>query len=108
MLKELVQKKRIDLKKQNNNAFPQHDLITSLLCMRDEEGQEVITEKEIVQNAMLVMVAGHDTSAVLITFLVRLLANEPAIFKAVLQGMHRSIYVWLIPPSFKVQYNSFN
>ncbi|KAI9108571.1 hypothetical protein K1719_020455 [Acacia pycnantha] len=88
MLKELVQKKKIELKKQNNviASSPQQDLITSLLCMRDEEGkEEVITVKEIIQNAMLVMVAGHDTSSVLITFLVRLLANEPAIFEAVLQ-----------------------
>ncbi|KAK2639670.1 hypothetical protein Ddye_027465 [Dipteronia dyeriana] len=34
---------------------------------------------------MFVMVAGHDTSSVLNTFLVRLLANDPAVYAAVLQ-----------------------
>jgi cytochrome P450 len=47
-----------------------------------------MTEKEIVDNVILVLTAGHDTSAILITFMIRLLAIEPSIYAAVLQGMH--------------------
>ncbi|KAK4851553.1 hypothetical protein QYF36_016246 [Acer negundo] len=83
MLKDLIQEKRKKL--EQKIASPHQDLITCLLSIRDENGQEVITEKEIVHNVMLVMVAGHDTSSVLITFLVRLLANDPAVYAAVLQ-----------------------
>lgn len=86
MLKELLKKKKTEL--EQNMASSQQDLITCMLGMRNEEGKELITEKEIIDNAMLVMVAGHDTSSVLITFIVRLLANEPAIYAAVLQGTH--------------------
>jgi cytochrome P450 family 26 subfamily A len=56
-----------------------------------EDDKQVLTENEIIHNAMLVMVAGHDTSSVLITFIIRLLANEPAICEAVLQGMHKCV-----------------
>ncbi|KAK1582190.1 hypothetical protein Q3G72_012619 [Acer saccharum] len=83
MVKDLIQEKRKKL--EQKTASPHQDLITCLLSIRNENGQEVITEKEIVHNVMLVMVAGHDTSSVLITFLVRLLANDPAVYAAVLQ-----------------------
>ena len=93
MLKEIVHKKRIEL--EQNGASPHQDLITCLLGMHEADGEQVITENEILHNVMLVMVAGHDTSSVLITFIVRLLANEPTICAAVLQGMHRPLCVSL-------------
>ncbi|KAI9108506.1 hypothetical protein K1719_020390 [Acacia pycnantha] len=84
LLKQLVQKKENELIKNQNNTSFEQDLITSLLGMKDEEGKQVMNEKEIIQNIMLLMVAGHDTSAVLMTFLVRLLANEPDIYASLL------------------------
>lgn len=87
ILKEIVQKKKIELKQ--NAASARQDLISFLLGMVDEDGKQVMSEKEIFHNIKLVMVAGHDTSAVLITFIIRLLANEPAIYAVVLQGMHQ-------------------
>lgn len=74
------------MKLKQKNASTHEDLISCLLSIRDENGEEVITEKEIIHNVMLVMVAGYDTSSVLITFLIRLLAKDPAIYAAVLQG----------------------
>ncbi|KAL6313994.1 hypothetical protein AAG906_011726 [Vitis piasezkii] len=82
MIKELMREKEVELEK---GASPHQDLITCLLSIRGKNNEEVITEKEIVDNVMLVMVAGHDTSAVLITFLVRLLANDPDVYAAVLK-----------------------
>ncbi|RVW99535.1 Cytochrome P450 716B1 [Vitis vinifera] len=82
MIKELMREKEVELEK---GASPHQDLITCLLSIHGKNNEEVITEKEIVDNVMLVMVAGHDTSAVLITFLVRLLANDPDVYAAVLK-----------------------
>lgn len=82
MIKELMREKEVELEK---GASPHQDFITCLLSIRGKNNEEVITEKEIVDNVMLVMVAGHDTSAVLITFLVRLLANDPDVYAAVLK-----------------------
>ncbi|GLT62109.1 hypothetical protein SLA2020_347710 [Shorea laevis] len=82
-LKDLIQKKRVEL--EQKSASPRQDLITCLLSIHNNENGEVVTEREIMHNVMLVMVAGHDTSSVLITFLIRLFANYPAIHAAVLQ-----------------------
>ncbi|KAI5433052.1 hypothetical protein KIW84_020370 [Lathyrus oleraceus] len=83
MLKEIVHQKQDEHEK--NGANSRQDLISCLLSMV-EDGKQVLTEKEIIHNAMLVMVAGHDTSSIVITFVIRLLANEPAICADVLQG----------------------
>ncbi|XP_072950911.1 beta-amyrin 28-monooxygenase-like isoform X3 [Typha angustifolia] len=48
------------------------DLITYLCSLGG-----ALTEEEIVDNARLVLIAGHDTSSVLITFMIRHLANDP-------------------------------
>ncbi|KAK9268433.1 hypothetical protein L1049_000183 [Liquidambar formosana] len=83
MVKELIREKRVELEKMG--ASPHQDLITCLLSIRGKDNEEVITEKEIVQNVMLVMTAGHDTSSVLLTFIMRLLSNDPAVYAAILQ-----------------------
>lgn len=86
LVKELVCEKRIDLNLKG--ASSNQDLITSLLSVRDENNKEIISENEIVHNVMLIMVAGHDTSSVVITFMMRLLANNTEVYKSVLQGKH--------------------
>lgn len=86
MIKELIREKRVQL--EQKTASPQQDLITCFLSIRNDDGKEELTELEMVHNVMVVMVAGHDTSSVLITFLLRLLANEPSVYAAVLQGTH--------------------
>ncbi|KAK3424096.1 hypothetical protein EUGRSUZ_F00880, partial [Eucalyptus grandis] len=71
LLKELVQEKKEKL--EQRTATPHQDLITCLLSKRDEENKRVVTDKEILHNIMLIMVAGHDTSSGLMTFMLRLL-----------------------------------
>lgn len=86
LLKVLIGEKRVDLEK---GASPRQDLITCLLSIRNEKDEQVISEKEIIHNVMLIMVAGYDTSSVLLTFLLRLFANYPTIYAAVLQGIYQ-------------------
>ncbi|XP_030453516.1 cytochrome P450 716B1-like [Syzygium oleosum] len=83
LLKEVVQEKKVKL--EQHTATPHQDLITCLLSKRNEENERVMTDKEILHNITTVMVAGYDTSSVLITFVLRLLSKNPAVYKAVLQ-----------------------
>lgn len=83
MLKELVQEKKVKLEQQT--ATPHQDLITCLLSKHNEENEQVVTDKEILHNIVLVMVAGHDTSSILIAFMLRLLCKNPNVCKAVFQ-----------------------
>ncbi|KAK3424097.1 hypothetical protein EUGRSUZ_F00881 [Eucalyptus grandis] len=74
---------RKKVKLEQRTATPYQDLSTSLLSKRNEENERVVTDKEILHNIMLIMVAGHDTSSVLITFMLCFLSKNPAIHKAV-------------------------
>ena len=89
MLKEIIKEKRKELEQEG--ASPRKDLITCMLSIRNEDGEEELTEKEIVHNSMAVMVAGYETSSVLITFIIRFLSMEPAIYAAVVQGIHTQL-----------------
>ncbi|KAJ7960744.1 Cytochrome P450 family protein [Quillaja saponaria] len=83
LVKELVHEKRVLLEKKG--ASPRQDLITFLVSMHDEDGKPVLTDKEIVQNVVLSLLGGYETSATVITFIIRQLANEPTVCAAVLQ-----------------------
>ncbi|KAK6149302.1 hypothetical protein DH2020_016827 [Rehmannia glutinosa] len=87
MLRDLIFEKRIELA---NGASSHQDLITFLLNIRGEDNKELVSEDEIIHNVMLIMVAGHDTSSVLITFIIQILANYPNIHAAVLKGTTNS------------------
>ncbi|KAK3423684.1 hypothetical protein EUGRSUZ_F00548 [Eucalyptus grandis] len=101
MLKELVQEKKVKLEQQT--AAPHQDLITCLLSKHNEENEQVVTDKEILHNIVLVMVAGHDTSSILIAFMLRLLCKNPDVCKAVFQASRDIEYGgYLIPRGWQV------
>ncbi|XP_038685629.1 cytochrome P450 716B1-like [Tripterygium wilfordii] len=83
MVKDLIQEKREEFNQ--NGASRSRDLTACLLNIRDENNEPVLTDKEILHNLILVMIAGHDTSSILITFIIRLLANDPSVYAGVVQ-----------------------
>jgi len=66
-------------------ASPNNDFITRLLSMTDDHGQQLLTNDEILDTGMVALVAGHDTTSTLLTFMVRQLANDPATLDAMVQ-----------------------
>ncbi|KAF5763453.1 putative abieta-7,13-dien-18-ol hydroxylase [Helianthus annuus] len=83
MILHLIHEKRDALKEQTKQGDPHKDLITSLLSIRDDDGSKMMSEEEIIDNAITVMIAGHDTTSVLLTFFVRLLANNKSIYSTI-------------------------
>ncbi|PNT39107.1 hypothetical protein POPTR_004G017700v4 [Populus trichocarpa] len=83
ILEDLIREKRAAL--EHGTAFPQQDLITTLLSLRNEENSAVLTDGEIIDNAIVIMIAGYDTSSVLLSLLIRLLADDPSIYASILQ-----------------------
>jgi cytochrome P450 len=55
---------------------PADDMISKLITERSDDGSPSLTDKEIVSNVMAFIVAGSDTTAILITQLVRALHRE--------------------------------
>ncbi|KAK9064187.1 hypothetical protein SSX86_015567 [Deinandra increscens subsp. villosa] len=83
MILQVILEKREALEEQRN---PQKDLITSLLSLHDQNGSsKMMSEDEIIDNIIIVMVAGYDTTSVLLTFLVKLLANNKSIYSTIAQ-----------------------
>jgi cytochrome P450 family 26 subfamily A len=85
ILADLIRERRAAQKEQT--AFPQQDLITTLLNLRNEDSSAALSDEEIVDNAITIMIAGHDTISVLLTTLIRNLANDQAVYAGIAQGM---------------------
>ncbi|KAM0822334.1 hypothetical protein ACQ4PT_071561 [Festuca glaucescens] len=64
-------------------ASPSSDLITRLLSLTDGHGEQLLTDEEIVDNGMFALVAGHDTTSMLMASMVRHLASDPATLAAI-------------------------
>lgn len=64
-------------KLERGEASRSSDLIACLLSLTDDGGARLLSEDEIVDNSMVALVAGHDTSSILMTFMVRHLAKDP-------------------------------
>ncbi|KAI5590508.1 hypothetical protein POPTR_004G017800v4 [Populus trichocarpa] len=83
ILADLIRERRAAQKEQT--AFPQQDLITTLLNLRNEDSSAALSDEEIVDNAITIMIAGHDTISVLLTTLIRHLANDQAVYAGIAQ-----------------------
>ena len=70
----------------SGEASRSSDLIACLLSLTDHTGAPLLSDKEIVDNSMVALIAGHDTSSILMTFMVRHLANDPDTLAAMVQG----------------------
>lgn len=88
IIRELIREKRENLKR--NEIQYDQDLITSLLSMRDESGSPLLTDDEIEDNCAVAMIAGHDTTSTLLTFLIKLIAEHPHVYEA-LYAEHEEI-----------------
>ncbi|KAG6754553.1 hypothetical protein POTOM_040342 [Populus tomentosa] len=62
------------------------DLITSLLSLRNKDNSASLSDQEIIDIVLVIMIAGYDTSSILLTFLIGLLANNPSVYASICQG----------------------
>lgn len=95
-LQMIVRKRRVEL--EQKTVLPSQDLLSHLLANPDENGC-FMPESVIINNTLLLLFAGHDTSSSAITMLIKYLAELPEIYEQVLQGQALCIivnlYTWL-------------
>lgn len=82
-LSQIIKARRVGLEK--GNASSSQDLLSHLLTSSDENGK-YLTEMEIANNILLLLFAGHDTSAVTITLLMKRPGEHPDVYDKVLKG----------------------
>ncbi|KAJ0555416.1 putative cytochrome P450 [Helianthus annuus] len=80
----VIIKQRREITKQENAASFE-DLLSHLLSSSDENGR-FLSEIEIADNIMLLLFAGHDTTASLITLLMKCLGEHTRVYENVLKG----------------------
>ena len=64
---------------------PTSDIISALLALEAENG-EMINKQVILDNFVILTIAGHDTSAILMSMMVWKLSRDPEIYQKVLKG----------------------
>ncbi|KAL3654871.1 hypothetical protein CASFOL_000657 [Castilleja foliolosa] len=69
---------------EQKTASPSQDLLSHLLVTPDECGK-FMSESVIVNNILMLLFAGHDTSTSSITMLINVLAEHPDVYEAVLR-----------------------
>ncbi|XP_057858655.2 cytochrome P450 716B2 [Cryptomeria japonica] len=63
---------------------PDQDLMSCLITMKDDDNKS-LTDEEIIDNMLVLMIGGHDTTASLLAQLVRMLYLNPHVYKSVLE-----------------------
>ncbi|KAK3443469.1 hypothetical protein EUGRSUZ_B03595 [Eucalyptus grandis] len=81
MLREIIQERRAAMEKEA--ASPAQDLLSHLMVATDESGR-FLTETEIINNLLLFLVAGHETSTCAVTMAIKFLGELPHIYEKVL------------------------
>ncbi|KAF9595744.1 hypothetical protein IFM89_003486 [Coptis chinensis] len=76
----IIMKKKEDLTK--GIVYPKTDVICSLLALTDDT-EEPITEQEVMDNLMMLMIASHDNSASLLSSMIMKLAKDPKIYEKI-------------------------
>lgn len=74
ILLEVIRKKR---------AEPGHDLLSHLVSLRDEDGFGM-NDRELLEETMTLFLAGHETTALALTYTLSLLASHPAAYAKLL------------------------
>jgi cytochrome P450 len=67
---------------QNKRATPGDDLLSHLLALTDDEGRGM-SDEQVRDEAMTLFIAGHETTALGVTYMLRLLAENPATYDRV-------------------------
>lgn len=65
--------------------MPDQDLLSFLLTSADPSGR-FLSEMEIIDNILLILFAGHDTTRSAITLLMKYLSDYPKVYEKICKG----------------------
>ncbi|XP_030972730.1 beta-amyrin 28-monooxygenase-like isoform X1 [Quercus lobata] len=81
-LRAIIKQRKIDLAEKK--ASPTQDILSHMLLTSDENGQ-FMTEMDIADKILGLLIGGHDTASAAVTFVVKYLAELPEIYNKVLK-----------------------
>lgn len=83
-LLKIIKQRKIDLG--NGSASPTQDILSHMLLTSDESGQ-FMSELDIADKILGLLIGGHDTASAACTFIVKYLAELPHIYQKVYEGI---------------------
>lgn len=84
-LLKIIRERKVDLAE--GVASPTQDILSHMLLTCNENG-EFMTELDIADKILGLLIGGHDTASVTCTFIVKYLAELPHIYDRVYQGKY--------------------
>ncbi|XP_027345641.1 beta-amyrin 28-monooxygenase-like [Abrus precatorius] len=81
-IKMILKKRKVDL--EEKRASPTQDLLSHMLVTSDTNGR-FMTEMEIIDNILLLLFAGHDTSRSVLSLVMNYLGQLPEVYENVLK-----------------------
>ena len=87
-LRAIIKQRKIDLAEKK--ASPTQDILSQMLLTSDENGQ-FMTEMDIADKILGLLIGGHDTASAAVTFVVKYLAELPEIYNEVLKGTYNHL-----------------
>ncbi|XVF24340.1 hypothetical protein REPUB_Repub13aG0119400 [Reevesia pubescens] len=84
LFSKLIQERKKEIEEGRKGSLDDNDVISSLLMLRDENGDPLL-EEEIIDNLISVMIASHDTTSAFLSHFIRLLARDKEVFNKVFQ-----------------------
>ncbi|KAL2896608.1 Beta-amyrin 28-monooxygenase [Bienertia sinuspersici] len=79
-LRMIINQRKFDLAEKK--ATPTQDILSHMLTVRDDNGQHM-NEMDIADKILGLLIGGHDTASVVITFIIKYLAELPHIYNDV-------------------------
>lgn len=83
-IKIIIKERKVDL--EEKRASPTQDLLSHLLVTADASGK-FMNEMEIIDNMLLLLFAGHDTSRSVLSSVMKYLGKLPEVYEQVLKGL---------------------
>ena len=92
-IKVIIKKRKVDL--EEKRVSPTQDLLSHLLVTPDTNGR-FLTEMEIIDNILLLLLAGRDTSRSALSSLMNYLGQMPEVYEQVLTGLQQNTQTCLL------------
>lgn len=84
-LLKIIKQRKIDLA--DSKATALQDILSHMLLLCDEDGQ-YMTELDIADKILGLLIGGHDTASAACTFIVKYLAELPHVYEGVYKGTY--------------------
>ncbi|XP_028070257.1 taxane 13-alpha-hydroxylase-like [Camellia sinensis] len=88
LFSQLISRKRREM--EEGKVRPDDNMVSTFVALKDENG-ELLPEEEIIDNFVILMMASHDTTTIVLSMFLRLLARDAEVRGKVLEEQRQAL-----------------